>query len=221
MIRGVHAVLWDMDGLLVDTEPTWTIAEEELAARLGGTWSDALKAEVVGTRLEVAVPTILRWYGVEPLPTVVAETSAWLLGRMVELFAGPIEVRPGARELLDLLAALDIPVALVSSSYRVLVDAVLRHGVGPFPVTVAGDEVVHGKPEPEPYLTASARLGVAPAHCVVLEDSPAGVASGLAAGCAVLAVPSVAGVAFPPRPRQRVLASLTEVDAAVLRALVA
>ena len=220
MTAPLQAVLWDMDGLLVDTEPTWTVAEEELALRLGGRWSDALKAEVVGTRLEVAVPTILRWYGVDPEPGVVAETSAWLLSRMVTLFAGPIAVQPGVQALLDLLRASGVPVALVSSSYRVLVDAVLAHGLGPFDTTLAGDEVVHGKPHPEPYLTACARLGVDPTRCVVLEDSPAGVASGLAAGCGVVAVPSVAGVAFAAAPRQRVVASLTEVDADLLAALV-
>ncbi len=221
MSSAVQAVLWDMDGLLVDTEPTWTVAEEELALRLGGRWSDALKAQVVGTRLEVAVPTILRWYDVEPEPDVVAKTSAWLLARMVTLFAGPIAVQPGVVELLDLLRIKGIPVALVSSSYRVLVDAVLAHGIGPFVTTVAGDEVGQGKPHPEPYLTACARLGVDPARCVVLEDSPAGVASGLAAGCGVVAVPSVAGVAFVAAPRLQVVPSLSEVDPGLLAGLVA
>ncbi len=216
----LQAVLWDMDGLLVDTEPTWTVAEVELAAQLGGTWSDALKAQIVGTRLEVAVPTILRWYGVPDTASEIARVSAWLLSRMVELFAGEIRVQPGARELLAALTVAEVPVALVSSSYRVLVDAVLAHRLGPFRVTVAGDEVVHGKPDPEPYLTACARLQVDPQRCVVLEDSPAGVESGLAAGCVVVAVPSVAGVSFPVRPHQVVVASLTELDVAGLSALV-
>src|SRR3954452_3786879 len=76
---GLQAVLWDMDGLLVDTEPVWTVAEEELAARLGGTWSNELKARIAGTRLDVSVPTILQWYGVEPTPEVVKESATWLL----------------------------------------------------------------------------------------------------------------------------------------------
>ena len=144
----LQAVLWDMDGLLVDTEPTWTIAEVELAAQLGGTWSDELKAQIVGTRLEVAVPTILRWYGVSDTPAEVDRACAWLLARMVELFAGDIQLQPGAVELLAALAVAEVPVALVSSSYRVLVDAVLAHGVGPFRVTVAGDEVRRGQAGP-------------------------------------------------------------------------
>ena len=216
----LQAVLWDMDGLLVDTEPVWTVAEVELAERLGGTWSDELKARIVGTRLEVSVPTILTWYGVEPTDVAVADTSCWLLERMVQLFSEQIQVLPGVAELLAELAELAVPVALVSSSYRVLVDAVLAHGIGAFAVTVAGDEVRQGKPHPEPYETACRRLGVDPRRCVVLEDSPAGVASGHAAGCAVVAVPSVSGVEFDPAPRRLVAGSLTEVGTDRLRALV-
>lgn len=202
------AVLFDMDGLLVDSEPVWTVAEVELARRLGGEFSPELKAAIVGTRLEVAVPTILRWYGGPLDDETVTGTCAWLLDRMVELFAERPPVQPGVEELLVALDHAGIPTALVSSSYRVLVDAVLAHGVGPFDLTVAGDEVTQAKPDPEPYLLAAARLGVDPGLCVVLEDSPAGVASAEAAGCAVVAVPSVLGVRFDPGPRRLVLPSL-------------
>jgi HAD superfamily hydrolase (TIGR01509 family) len=205
------AVLFDMDGLLVDSEPVWTEAEEELALRLGGRWEDALKAKIVGTRLDVAVPVILRWYGAPGSPEQVRETADWLLGRMVQLFAQHLVVLPGVGELLTQLRAAGVPTALVSSSYRVLVDAVLAQGVGPFDTTLAGDEVRRAKPDPEPYLTAAARLGVAPEGCVVLEDSPSGVASGEAAGCAVVMVPSVVGVALEPGPRRLVVPSLEAV----------
>lgn len=217
---GLGAVLWDMDGLLVDSEPVWDVAETELAAHLGGRWDQDVKAAVVGTRLEVAVPTILRWYGAPETPAQVAETSAWLLARMVELLGGRVPLMAGARELLAGLRAEGVPVALVSSSYRVLVDAVLRGGVGVFDLTVAGDEVAHGKPHPEPYLRAAEALGVAATSCVVLEDSPAGVAAGEAAGCAVVAVPSVPGVVFGAGPRRLVVGSLADVSTADLRALV-
>jgi HAD superfamily hydrolase (TIGR01509 family) len=217
---GLKAVLWDMDGLLVDTEPVWTIAEEELAKRLGGTWSDELKAQIAGTRMDASVPAILQWYGVIPTPELVAETSQWLMERMVVLFATEVRVLPGVRELLAALDEAKVPQALVSSSYRVLVDAVLAHGFGPFAVTVAGDEVDRGKPSPEPYLTACKRLGVAPRQCVVLEDSAAGVASGRAAGCAVIAVPSVPGVVITPGRRRVVLPSLEQLDVDGLRRLV-
>jgi HAD superfamily hydrolase (TIGR01509 family) len=219
--NGLRAALFDMDGLLVDTEPVWTVAEVELAQRLGGEFTEELKAAIVGTRLEVAVPTILRWYGVPTDAATVADTSAWLLDRMVGLFAEGVEVLPGVTDLLAGLREAGVPVALVSSSYRVLVDAVTATGLGPFDVTVAGDEVAVGKPHPEPYLTAAELLGVDPRDCVVLEDSPAGVASGEAAGCAVVAVPSVPGVAFPPAPRRLVLPTLAGVTVADLRALAA
>jgi HAD superfamily hydrolase (TIGR01509 family) len=139
---------------------------------------------------------------------------------MVQLFATEVRALPGTTELLAALRAEGVPMALVSSSYRVLVDAVLQHGFGPFDVTVAGDEVTHGKPAPEPYLLACTRLGVDPRQCVVLEDSGAGVASGEAAGCAVVAVPSVAGVVIEPARRRMVRSSLTQVDVPALRALV-
>ena len=217
----MDAVLWDMDGVLVDSEPLWTVAEVELAAQLGGSWDAQIKAAVVGTRLEVAVPAILRYYGVDDGPEQVAQASSWLLGRMVELYAEEPPLMPGVRELLRALQDEGVRLALVSSSYRVLVDAVLAQGVGPFEVTVAGDEVEHGKPHPQPYLVAADQLGLDPARCVVVEDSPSGVAAGESAGCAVVAVPSVAGVAFEPKPRRLVVASLAGLSPDDLRVLVA
>lgn len=218
------AVFWDMDGLLVDTEPIWTVAEIDLARRLGGAWDDQIKAAVVGTRLDVAVPGILTYFGHEPTPEAVREAADWLLARMVELYAGPLTVRPGATALLCELADAGVPQALVSSSYRRLVDAVLGHGPAlgwpAFATVVAGDEVEHGKPHPEPYLTAAARLGVDAAGCVVLEDAPSGVASGEAAGCAVVAVPSLPGVRFTAKPRRRVVDTLAGLRVADLAALV-
>lgn len=216
----MDAVLWDMDGLLVDSEPLWTIAESELAIRLGGTWDEQVKAAVVGTRLDIAVPAILRWFGAEPTPERVASTSFALMDRMVELYGQALPLMPGAGDLLARLRADGVPVALVSSSFRVLVDAALATGIGPFELTLAGDEVTQGKPHPEPYLTTAYRLGVDPTRCVVLEDSPAGVVSGLAAGCAVLAVPSVPGVVIAEGRRTRVVADLTGVGIADLHGLI-
>jgi len=215
------AVLWDMDGLLVDTEPLWTVAQHELARSLGGEFTPQAKAAMVGTRLDVAVPMLLSSIGLSAEPARVSDAMAWLLQRMVELYASPLELMPGAAELLAELRSAGVPVALVSSSYRVLVDAVLAHGTGPFSVTVAGDEVGHGKPHPKPYLRAAGLLGVDPAACVVLEDSAAGAASGLAAGCAVVAVPSVPGVSVLPGHRLTVVPALGAVDVAALEALLA
>lgn len=216
----LEAVLFDMDGLLVDTEPVWTVAEEELCRQLGGRFLPQLKAAIVGTRLDVAVPAILRWCGAPDRADEIAKTSNWLLNQMVELLSARPPVLPGAEDLLSRLQEEGVPVALVSSSYRVLVDAVLAHGIGSFHVTVSGDEVSHGKPHPAPYHQALAALGATAQHCVVLEDSPAGVTSGEAAGCAVVAVPSVTGVEFGPASRRLVVPSLTTVDVGTLRALV-
>ena len=217
----MHAVLWDMDGVLVDSEPLWTLAEVELARELGGEWTDEVKALVVGTRLDVSVPTILRFYGAADGPSEVEWAAGFLLDRMVELYATEPVLMPGAADLLAEVRGAGIPVALVSSSYRALVDSVLAAGVGPFELTLAGDEVTHAKPHPEPYLTAASRLGVDPARCVVVEDSPSGVAAAEAAGAAVVAVPSVPGVLFDAGPRRLVASSLAGVALEDLRALVA
>ncbi|HET7408466.1 MAG TPA: HAD family phosphatase [Mycobacteriales bacterium] len=205
------AVLFDMDGLLVDSEPLWTVAEEELAAEFGGVWSEQIKAAIVGTRLDVSVPAILEWYAVPPTPDRVEWAASFLLRRMVELFESELPLAPGAVTLLDALGARRVPVGLVSSSYRVLVEAALGQlGRERFAVTLAGDEVGHGKPHPEPYLTACAALGVDPAGCVVLEDAPSGIAAAEAAGCIAVAVPSVAAIVATPR--RPVVESLADID---------
>lgn len=204
-----------MDGLLIDSEPLWTIAEIELAEHLGGTWSDALKASIVGTRLDVAVPAILQWYDVARGPAEVASAMDFLLNRMVESFRKRLPLMPGALELIDGVRALGVPTALVSSSYRVLVDAALGSlGRDRFDVTLAGDEVGHGKPSPEPYLCACALLGVAPDRSVIVEDAMSGVASGEAAGGTVVAVPWAAPIAA--KPRRPVVSSLELIDPAWL-----
>ena len=205
------AVLFDMDGLLIDSEPVWSVAEAELAAHHGGRWDDALKATIIGTSITNAVPVMLRSFGLTPTQADVDEAVTWLLGRMVTLFETDLPLQPGALELIDGLRAAGIPLALVSSSYRVLVDAALRV-IGPsrFDFTLAGDEVSRTKPDPEPYLTAAAALAVDPTDCVVFEDAPSGIASAEAAGCLAIGVPGHAPLtAAPYRP---IIASLADVD---------
>lgn len=207
-----------MDGLLVDSEPLWTIGEIELADHLGGSWSDELKTAIIGTRLDTAIRTILEWYDVARESADVDAAMTFLLNRMVELYHDQLPLMPGALELIDALRAAGVATALVSSSYRVLVDAVLD-GVGRdrFDVTLAGDEVTHGKPDPEPYVVACERLGVLPAEAVVLEDAMSGVTSAEAAGCHVVAVPWIAPI--EPAPGRTVVGSLKELDVSWLLAL--
>jgi HAD superfamily hydrolase (TIGR01509 family) len=209
------AVLFDMDGLLVDSEPLWTVAEIELAEDLGGSWGDDIKTLIIGTRLDVAVPIILEWYDAPSGPAEVEHATRFLLDRMVELFHDRLPLMPGALELVDGVRALGVVTALVSSSYRVLVDAALDSlGRERFDATVAGDEVGDGKPSPEPYLRAAELLGVAAAHCVIVEDAMSGIASGEAAGATVVAVPWIAPV--EETARRPVVASLELIDPAWL-----
>ncbi len=211
------AALWDFDGTLADTEPVWIAAEYELIGSLGGTWSDEHADRLVGNSLLDSGAYILRVIGREDL------TPAWvvdqLLTRVVDHLAGhPIPWRPGALELLTSLREAGVPCALVSASYRVLLDAALSQlPVGTFAVTVAGDEVTHGKPHPEPYERACAALGVRARDCVVFEDSVTGAASGNASGALVVAIPN--RVQVPAAPRRVQVTSLAELDATAVAAL--
>ncbi len=214
------AALFDMDGLLVDSEPLWTIAEQRVAKRLGGTFTPELKARMIGKRIDLAVGILLDGLGTAAATASdPAEIGRMLMSETASLFAAGVPLQPGAIELLDALREVEVPLALVSSSYRELVDAALLSvGADRFAVTIAGDEVAHGKPNPEPYLTAARALKVVPGRCVVLEDAPSGLASAIAAGCGCVYVPT-----FPPSaddppqpPRVAVRASLRDVDLTLL-----
>jgi HAD superfamily hydrolase (TIGR01509 family) len=221
----LQAVLFDLDGLLVDSEPLWTAAERDFALRHGTTWTPAMKAAIVGTHLSFSVPTMLALFGTPSARAADPDVEAgWLLRRVVAEFARGVELRPGAARLLTELRDAAVPAALVSSSYRILVDAALaaiHHDGSPewFRVTVAGDEVDRPKPHPQPYLTAAAALGADPARCVVLEDSPAGVAAAEAAGCPVVAVPEVTPI--PRAPGRHLVTTLADVTLDGLRRIVA
>jgi HAD superfamily hydrolase (TIGR01509 family) len=214
----LQAVLWDMDGTLVDTEPVWARVQIDLLSSLGATWTVEDAMRLVGSDLADAVQV---WMGALPEGVISAEELAdRMFGEVVRSLKEDVVLRPGALELLQALRAAGVPCALVSASYRVMIDAVLSH-LGPdlFDVVVAGDEVRNGKPHPEPYLTAAQELDVDPADCVVIEDSPGGTASGTAAGAFVVAVPQ--WVTIPEAPRRLVLESLAGVTPDMLRELLA
>jgi len=210
------AVLFDMDGTLVDSEKVWDVGLRELAARYGGVLSDDARALMVGTD-SVATMSILHDDLGQPWRDVAAGAK-WLDARVQELFAEGLEWLPGARELLEAVREAGLPTALVTSTGRPLVEVALdvigRHN---FDAVVCGDEVSRTKPDPEPYSAAAAALGVDPPACVAIEDSPAGVASALAAGCAVVAVPHDVALTDVDG---HIVSSLLEVDIRLLRSLV-
>jgi HAD superfamily hydrolase (TIGR01509 family) len=209
------AVLWDMDGTLVDTEPYWMDAEHELVALHRGTWTAADAHSIVGFDLVDAGRELQARGGVDLEPT---EIASWLLERVVARLAEGLPWRPGVPELLAECAAAGVPCAMVTMSWRRLADAVIAAAPpGSFAVSITGDEVHHGKPHPEPYLAAAAALGVDPRACVAIEDSPTGVASALAAGCVTLGVPHV--VPVPAAAGLTVVDSLAGIDLATLRRL--
>ncbi|MGC4941444.1 HAD family hydrolase [Kribbella sp. DT2] len=212
----LRAVLWDMDGTLVDSEPVWARVQIDLLARLGAVWTEEDCVTLVGSDLRDAV---LVWMERIPEGAITAEELATrMFTQVVESLRQEVVFRPGALELLQACVKEDIPCALVSASYRVMIDAVLGHFPDNlFATIVAGDEVVHGKPHPEPYLTAAKTLGVDPADCVVVEDSPGGTEAGTAAGMFVVAVPQWVPIA--DAPRRLVLKSLEPLTPESLRDL--
>jgi HAD superfamily hydrolase (TIGR01509 family) len=215
--RGLQAVLVDMDGTLVDTEHFWWQAEASLFADLGHPLDESHRVHLVGGPMTRVIDFLLRTTGLEMDP---AEVAAQINQRFVDLLDGGAPLMPGAAELLALLAEQRIPAALVSASHRRIIDLVLKNlGDHPFAFSVAGDEVERTKPHPDPYLAAVARFGAEAGRCVVIEDAPLGVQAGEAAGCPVIAVPSVAPI--EEAPGRTVLRSLAELDLALLRSVVA
>lgn len=200
--------MFDMDGLLVDSEPLWFLAESAVMARLGGGWTHADQDALVGGSMASTVAYLLAR---ATRPAEPAAVARWLTQAMTELLrTGPLPLQPGALELLTEVRAAGLPHALVTSSEPAVVDAVLSRldGVA-FPVVVSGADVTKAKPDPEGYLLAAARLGADPARSIALDDSPNGVTAAMAAGYRTIAVPSV--VPVPARPGLVMLASLAGV----------
>jgi HAD superfamily hydrolase (TIGR01509 family) len=202
------AVLWDMDGTLIDTEPYWVEAEHRLVEQHGGTWSDEHALALVGNDL-LDSARYIREHG--PVPMAPEQIVDVLLGDVVADLAGDLPWRPGARELLADLGAAGVPCALVTMSYTTLAETFLAN-VPPdtFEVVVTGDRVARGKPHADPYLQAVRMLQVDGGRCVAIEDSPTGAASATAAGVPTLVVPHV--VPVPDGPGRSFAASLLDVD---------
>jgi HAD superfamily hydrolase (TIGR01509 family) len=198
-----------MDGLLVDSEPLWLEAETSVMSRLGAGWTRADQLQLLGGSLQRSVRYLLAKAKKPASPEAVAE---WLMSGIEDLVRdGGVPVRPGARELLAEVAAAGLPRALVTSSERRFMEVVLASTGMRFDALVCAEDVAATKPDPEPYLLAAKLLGVDPGRCFALEDSPNGVASAEAAGCRVIAVPSLAAIG--PAPGRTVVRSLLDLQA--------
>jgi len=212
----LQAVLFDMDGLLVNSEPLWYEVEAGIMARMGSTWGQADQEHLIGGSLRRSTAYMRRKATVPVPEETIAEWLTQGMARLVRRRGVPM--LPGAAALLAGIGAAGVPYALVTSAEPEIMEAALDSIGARFPVTVCAADVIKGKPDPEPYLEAAVRLGVAPEGCVALEDSPTGITSAHAAGCAVIAVPSVPP---PPGLARLTVPSLEALDLAALRAVAA
>lgn len=193
------AVIFDNDGLLLDTEEAWTRAEETLFARRDRVWTVEHKRDLIGSSGPVAEAKLERML---ELPGEGVALMAELYDLVMEEVLAGVAPRPGAPELVAKLGAAGVPLALASNSSRAFVERVLG-GAGllgdasPFAVVVSASDVEHPKPAPDLYLAAAAALGADPRECAGLEDSPPGAASALAAGLFVIGVPYFADGELP------------------------
>jgi HAD superfamily hydrolase (TIGR01509 family) len=189
----IEAVIFDLDGVLLDSEQAWDEAREQLAKERGGRWHQKAQRDLMG----MSSPEWSRYmHEVIGLPEPPEEISREVVERLATLYRQHLPVLPGAREAVERLAA-RWPLGLASSSNRELIDLALELlGVKHlFEATVSSEEVARGKPAPDVYLEAARRLGVDPTHAAAIEDSENGIRAAKAAGMCVLAIPNPH---FPP-----------------------
>ncbi|MGW0394265.1 HAD family hydrolase [Streptomyces sp. NPDC003042] len=214
--HALQAVLLDMDGTLVDTEGFWWDIEVDVFGQLGHRLDDAWRDVVVGGPMSRSAAFLIESTGAA---IDLAELSVLLNERFEARIADRVPLMPGAERLLSELARHNVPTALVSASHRRVIDQVLLSlGRDRFAFTVAGEEVSRTKPHPDPYLFAANTLGAHPSRCAVIEDTATGVAAAEAAGCRVVAIPSVGRI--EPAPGRTIMRSLEDVDVPFLRSLI-
>jgi HAD superfamily hydrolase (TIGR01509 family) len=199
----IRAVIFDMDGLLLDTEPLYRAAWQKASAKFGRELTDAIYTRLAGRNRADAERMLAAEFG-EEFPIEIFKVEA-RKREEAEFSERPIPTKPGVNELLTLLETRDIPRAVATSSER---ERAVRWLAGAglldrFGAVATGDEVVHGKPAPDIYLLAAKRLGVASAYCLVLEDAEPGIRAARAAGMTVYHVPDM----IPPTPESARLAN--------------
>lgn len=210
------AVLWDMDGTLIDSEPYWLASEVSLAESYGGVWSEQDGHELIGKSLYDSSAMLRQRFGIEDLS--VQGVIDLMTSAVIADLKQRLPFRPGALELLMALKLKGIPTALVTMSMRKMALAVTEQISFPaFDVVVAGDEVVHGKPHPEPYLKAAELLRVDIKDCLIFEDSHTGMASAEASGGHTIGIPNL--ISLQKRPGNKIIPSLTLVDVENLESL--
>ncbi|KGI68669.1 HAD family phosphatase [Mycolicibacterium rufum] len=212
----MRAVLWDMDGTLVDSEKLWDISLSALYESLGGSMSRETRTALVGASADETMATVYAELGLELDPRAMADSIRWLHEHTAGLFDDGLPWCDGARDMLEALAADGTPMALVTNTQRALTERALNSiGRHYFSVTVCADEVPSGKPAPDPYLRAAHLLGLSASECLAVEDSVTGTAAAEKAGCAVLVVPN--DVPVPGGIRRRHADSLAGLSADDLR----
>ncbi len=212
----MRAVLWDMDGTLVDSEKLWDVAINELYAQHGRVLTPEVRDATVGGSAEGVIRIVFDDLGLDQDPEHMAQVADWMHEYVGELFGTGLPWCPGARELLDELLGAGIPMALVTNTRRDLTENALNSiGRHYFSVTVCGDEVPDGKPAPDIYLRAAELLGLSAGDCLAIEDSFTGTTAAEDAGCPVLVVPNE--VEVPATPRRHHVSSLVGLGIPQLR----
>ena len=212
--RKLEAVLFDMDGVVVDSEPLWTEAEKQLLARRNLPYSPSLKTAMMGRDARGAVGFLMEHYALaESLGELIEERNQLI----AELFKEHLKAIPSALELVRSVIAAGTMTGLVSSSPKPLVELALEKlgATGLFDLTLSGDQVVRGKPAPDIYITAAEKLGVRPEYCLVIEDAPHGVAAAKDAGMCCLAISTSVSV-VELAMADKVVSGFEEVDVQLL-----
>ena len=210
----IKAILFDLDGLMVDSEPHSLASWAAVLAERGVTLDQPTIDSILGQRIDATARTLIDKYHLPDTVQVLADAKT---AYQITHLAGKVKPMPGLLELLDEIDQRGLPKAVASSGIRPYVEAVLRVNslLERFSVIITGDQVAHGKPAPDVFLAAARALDVEPQHCLVLEDAPAGVQAAKAAGMTCIAVPDHGVAKLDLSQADHVVTSLHDVRAAL------